>query len=50
MEINYVKTEENKFLSKQKNMCLTALNDKLNCQVSTIFMNPRSIDVETRRE
>jgi hypothetical protein len=27
-----------------------SLYDKLNCQVSTIFMNPRSIHVETLRE
>jgi hypothetical protein len=26
------------------------LNDKFNCQVSTIFMNPRSIHVETLRK
>jgi hypothetical protein len=26
------------------------LNDRLNCQVSTIFMNPRSIHVEALKE
>jgi hypothetical protein len=35
---------------KPKNLCLMILNDKLNCQVSSIFMNPQSIHVETLRE
>jgi hypothetical protein len=35
---------------KQKNTCLLLLNVKLNCRVLMIFMNPRSIHVETLRE
>jgi hypothetical protein len=32
------------------NTCLMILNDELNCKVSTIFMNPRYIHVETFRK
>jgi hypothetical protein len=44
------KTDKNFFLAKtkklnnkQKNKCLIILNDKPNCQVSKILMNPRPI-------
>jgi hypothetical protein len=44
------KTYKKKSRSKQKNMFLLILNDQLNFQVSSIFMNSRSIHVETLRE
>jgi hypothetical protein len=34
------------FLSKQKNTCFLILNDKSNCHVSMILMNPRPIYVK----
>jgi hypothetical protein len=38
------KTDKNYFWPKQKNTtCLMILNDKPNCQVSRILMNPRPI-------
>jgi hypothetical protein len=35
--------QKNFFWPKQKNTCLMILNDKPNCQVSRILMNPRPI-------
>jgi hypothetical protein len=37
------KTDKKFFWPKQKNTCLIILNDKPNCQVSGILMNPRPI-------
>jgi hypothetical protein len=37
------KTDKKIFRPKQKNTCLMVLNDKPNCQVSRILMNPRPI-------
>jgi hypothetical protein len=37
------KTDKKFFCPKQKNTCLMILNDKPNCQVSRILMNPRTI-------
>jgi hypothetical protein len=37
------KTDKKIFWQKQKNTCLMVLNDKPNCQVSRILMNPRPI-------
>jgi hypothetical protein len=46
------KTDTKVYLAKTKigNLWVMILNNKLNCQVSTIFMNPRLIHVETLRE
>jgi hypothetical protein len=38
-----IKPTKNFFWRKQKNTCLMILNDKPNCQVSRILMNPRPI-------
>jgi hypothetical protein len=38
-----IKPTKNFFWPKQKNMCFMILNDKPNCQVSRILMNPRPI-------
>jgi hypothetical protein len=39
----FIKPTKNFFWQKQKNTCLMVLNDKPNCQVSRILMNPRPI-------
>jgi hypothetical protein len=39
----FIKPTKNFFRPKQKNTCLMVLNDKPNCQVSRILMNPRPI-------
>jgi hypothetical protein len=39
----FIKPTKNFFWPKQKNMCFMTLNDKPNCQVSRILMNPRPI-------
>jgi hypothetical protein len=40
------KIDQKLFLAKTKNKCFMILNDKPNCQVSTILMNPRPIHVK----
>jgi hypothetical protein len=40
---NFIRSTKNFFWPKQKNTCLMVLNDKPNCQVSSILMNPRPI-------
>jgi hypothetical protein len=37
------KTDKNFFWPKQKNTCLMIINNKTNCLVSRILMNPRPI-------
>jgi hypothetical protein len=39
----FIKPTKKFFWPKQKNTCLMILNDKPNCQVSRILMNPRPI-------
>jgi hypothetical protein len=39
----FIKPTKKFFWPKQKNKCLMILNDKANCQVSRILMNPRPI-------